>query len=48
MKIIIVGCGKVGYAIASQMAVEKHDVVMVDGSAAALRKADSSLDIMCV
>ena len=48
MKIIIVGCGKVGYAIASQMAVEKHDVVMVDGSAAALQKADSSLDIMCV
>ena len=48
MKIIIVGCGKVGYAIASQMAVENHDVVMVDGSAAALQKADSSLDIMCV
>ena len=48
MKIIIVGCGKVGYAIANQMALEKHDVVMVDGSAAALQKADSSLDIMCV
>ena len=48
MKIIIVGCGKVGYAIAGQMAVEKHDVVMVDGSAAALHKADSSLDIMCI
>lgn len=48
MKIIIVGCGKVGYAIASQLAVEKHDVVMVDGSSAALQKADSSLDIMCI
>ena len=48
MKIIVVGCGKVGYAIASQMAVEKHDVTMVDGSAAALQKADSSLDIMCI
>ena len=48
MKIIIVGCGKVGYAIANQMAMEKHDVVMVDGNAAALQKADSSLDIMCV
>ena len=48
MKIIIVGCGKVGYAIAGQMALEKHDVVMVDGSAAALHKADSSLDIMCI
>ena len=48
MKIIIVGCGKVGYAIATQMAAENHDVVIVDGSAAALQKADSSLDIMCV
>ena len=48
MKIIIVGCGKVGYAIAGQMALENHDVIMVDGSAAALQKADSSLDIMCV
>ena len=48
MKIIIVGCGKVGYAIASQMAVENHDVVMVDGSAAALQRADRALDIMCV
>ena len=48
MKIIIVGCGKVGYAIATQMALENHDVIMVDGSAAALQKADSALDIMCV
>ena len=29
MKIIIVGCGKVGYAIAGQLAQEKHDIVMV-------------------
>ena len=48
MKIIIVGGGKVGYAIAGQMAAEAHDVVLVDSSAAVLRKADSSLDIMCV
>jgi len=48
MKIIIVGNGKVGYAIATQMAQENHDIVMVDSAAAALRKADSTLDIMCV
>ena len=48
MKIIIVGNGKVGYAIASQLAVENHDVIMVDSAASALQKADSSLDIMCV
>lgn len=48
MKVIIVGAGKVGYAIARQLAVENHAVVMVDSSAAALERADSTLDIMCV
>ena len=28
MKIIIVGNGKVGYAIARQLAVEDHDITM--------------------
>ena len=48
MKIIIVGNGKVGYAIAAEMAKENHDIIMVDSAAAALHKADSTLDIMCV
>lgn len=48
MKIIIVGNGKVGYAIAAEMAKENHDIIMVDSATAALRKADSTLDIMCV
>ena len=48
MKIVIVGGGKVGYAIAGQLSVEHHDIVLVDGSAAALHRADSTLDIMCV
>ncbi|MBE6990670.1 MAG: Trk system potassium transporter TrkA [Ruminococcaceae bacterium] len=48
MKIIIVGNGKVGYAIAREMAKENHDIVMVDSATAALRRADSTLDIMCV
>lgn len=48
MKIIIVGNGKVGYAIAAEMAKENHDIIMVDSAAAALRKADNTLDIMCV
>jgi trk system potassium uptake protein TrkA len=48
LKIIIVGNGKVGYAIAAEMAKENHDIVMVDSAAAALRKADSTLDLMCV
>lgn len=30
MKIIIVGVGKVGYAIAEQMTGENHDIVIVE------------------
>ena len=48
MKIIIVGCGKVGYAIARQMEQEKHDIVMVDNEIAHLSRADSTMDVMCV
>lgn len=48
MKIIIVGLGKVGYAIAEQMTGENHDLVVVDQSAAALDHADTMLDVMCV
>ena len=36
MKIIIVGVGKVGYAIAEQMTGENHDIVIVDQSSACL------------
>ena len=45
MKIIIVGNGKVGYAIARQLSGENHDIVMVDSDAAALSRADSTLDV---
>ena len=48
MKIIIVGNGKVGYAIASQLAGEHHDIVMVDDNAAALQRAENALDVMCI
>ena len=48
MKIIIVGNGKVGYAIARQLAVEDHDITIVDDDTAALHRADSTLDVMCV
>lgn len=48
MKIIIVGLGKVGFAIAQQMVGEEHDLVLVDKSAAAIGHADAALDAMCV
>ncbi len=47
MKIIIVGCGKVGYAIAQQLTQEKHDITIVDDEMLHLNRADSTLDVMC-
>ena len=48
MKIIIVGCGKVGYAIAQQLTQEKHDITLVDDEPEHLSRADSTLDAMCM
>lgn len=48
MKIIIVGSGKVGYAIAQQLALEKHDITVVDNELTHLDRADSTLDVLCV
>lgn len=46
MKIIIVGIGKVGYAIAKQLSPEAHDITMVDPNSEALSRADGMLDVM--
>ena len=46
MKIIIVGIGKVGYAIARQLSAEAHDITMVDSNPESLSRADSTLDVM--
>lgn len=48
MKIIIVGCGKVGYAIAQQLTQEKHDITLVDDEPVHLSRADNTLDAMCL
>jgi len=45
MKIIIVGCGKVGYALAQQLNDEGHDIVIIDNSASRLQPALSALDV---
>ncbi|MGM9618904.1 MAG: Trk system potassium transporter TrkA [Oscillospiraceae bacterium] len=48
MKIIIIGCGKVGYTLARQLSGEGHDLTLVDAKGPALRNAENTLDIMCV
>ena len=46
MKIIIVGMGKVGGAIARQLAGEAHDITVVDTGSAALERIGATLDVM--
>ena len=45
MKIIIVGCGKVGYALAEQLNEEGHDITLMDTNSSKLEQALAVLDI---
>ena len=46
MRIIIVGCGKIGFALADSLNKEGHDIVVIDTNADVVRDAASALDIM--
>ena len=48
MKIVIVGCGKVGYTLAETLSQEDHDVTVVDKNSSPLQKAGESLDVLCI
>lgn len=48
MNIIIVGDGKVGYTLASHLSKEEHSITIIDKNEVALRKANDTLDVMCV
>lgn len=48
MKIIIVGCGKVGKTIAGELSQEKHDITVIDNSAAAIDEVTGEFDVMGV
>ena len=48
MKIIIVGNGKVGFAIAQTLSQEGHDITIVDQNISALRRSEGTLDVMCM
>lgn len=48
MRIVIIGCGKVGYTLAQQLSGEGHDLTMVDARGPAMQNAENTLDIMCV
>ncbi len=48
MKIIIVGGGKLGSALAESLSREAHDITLIDNDENALRRASDTLDVLCV
>ena len=48
MKIVIVGDGKVGYTLASQLSTENHDVTLIDNAPEKLRRSTEELDVIGV
>ncbi len=48
MKVLIVGAGEVGFHIASHLAREKKDVVVVDKDPAAIRRVSDNIDVQVI
>ncbi|MGD8883435.1 MAG: NAD-binding protein, partial [Desulfobacterales bacterium] len=48
MKVIIVGAGEVGFHIASHLALENKDVVVIDKNSEAIRRVSDNLDVQTV
>jgi len=48
MKIVIVGCGNVGYHLADLLVNEGHNIVVIDNHAKTIKKRVETLDIMGV
>lgn len=46
MKIIIIGCGKVGFVLAEELTAEKHEVTIIDSSANRLQDVEDDLDAL--
>ncbi len=48
MKIIIIGCGKVGFSLAKQLSAENHDVTLIDSNPKVIERAQEMLDVIVV
>ncbi len=46
MKIVIVGCGKVGYTLAKQLSMENLDITIIDNSSKVIEKTQETLDVI--
>ena len=48
MRIVIIGCGKVGRTLVEYLSSEGHDVVVVDTNAAVLSAVSNEQDVITV
>jgi trk system potassium uptake protein TrkA len=48
MRILIIGCGKVGTALAEQLDREGHDIIVIDNKASAIHNVIDTLDVLGV
>ena len=48
MKVVIVGAGEVGFHIASRLAMENKDVVVIDSNPEALKRVAESIDVQTI
>ena len=48
MRIIIIGAGKSGYAIAESLQKDKYDIAVIDSNQHALDKIEDKLDVLCI
>lgn len=46
MKIIVLGCGKVGYALAEQLSEEGHEITVIDSKAERVQATVDALDVI--
>ena len=48
MKIVIIGDGKVGHKLTTQLSEEDYDITLIDQNAGKLKAALTNLDIFCI
>lgn len=48
MNIIVVGCGKVGTKLVTELVAEKHSIFVIDTDIEKLEELGNTLDVMCV
>lgn len=46
MKIVIIGIGKVGFALASSLSLEGHDITIIDNNPKVIEKIENALDVL--